>query len=52
MTWDIVDSEFVFDTQAINAECNEMSILHFLTEMVLGPFLMVNAMFLWKQSMN
>ena len=30
MTWDIVDSEFVFDTQAINAECNEMSILHFL----------------------
>lgn len=39
MTWDIVDSEFVFDTQAINAECNEMSILHFLTDNGLGAFL-------------
>lgn len=39
MTWDIVDSEFVFDTQAINAECNEMAILHFLIDNGLGAFL-------------
>ena len=38
MTWDIVDNEFIFDTQTINAECDEMAILHFLTDNGLGAF--------------